>query len=449
MRMKKTWVWLQVVAALFMLAGCGGGSSSSGSSTPSVPVTTASVSGVAAAGSALVGKVYLKDSSSPSKELVTDIAADGSFKFDVTNLTKPFLLKAVGASGGKNYTLYSFIIDAGVANINPLSNLALVRANGNDSLDALYNSMTTALSAPLISRMPIAINEIQSLLKQILAMYGVLSTYNFVSDSFAANHQGLDLLFDNVSFTANSGNIVISNKASAAVIYTAMSNNMLSGQINITNVPSPSTAISVAVAIVPSAVSVSASGSYTFQALVTGSANQSVAWKVVETGGGSITTTGVYTAPSAAGTYHVTASSSADPTKSATASVIVTTTTPTAGTQIWKTDSTVIPSVTITIGSYIGKNDGTDYYSGSIQSAAYKNSLVSFSKYDVSNYIQVYYLTLPTSNIMLINGDDGNGNIIGIFPSENLLTTKQTTVNTFIGFMGSYNLAKNATLIKQ
>ena len=62
-----------------------------------------------------------------------------------------------------------------------------------------------------------------------------------------------------------------------------------------------------------------------FTATVTGSTDTAATWAVVEAGGGTITAGGVYTAPAAPGTYHVAATSHADPAKSATAAVAVTT----------------------------------------------------------------------------------------------------------------------------
>jgi hypothetical protein len=53
-----------------------------------------------------------------------------------------------------------------------------------------------------------------------------------------------------------------------------------------------------------------------FSAVVTGTASQAVTWAVREgDAGGTITSGGTYTAPAAEGTYHVTATSTADSTK--------------------------------------------------------------------------------------------------------------------------------------
>ncbi len=87
---------------------------------------------------------------------------------------------------------------------------------------------------------------------------------------------------------------------------------------------SPSAPSSVSVAIVPSTVTVPEGGSLSFLATVKGVANTTVTWSVQEgTTGGSITSSGVYTAPNTLGTYHVVATSVADATTSASAVVTI------------------------------------------------------------------------------------------------------------------------------
>ena len=81
----------------------------------------------------------------------------------------------------------------------------------------------------------------------------------------------------------------------------------------------------VSVAVSPTTASVGAGATVAFTATVSNSSNQGVTWSVREgASGGAVTSAGVYTAPSAAGTYHVVATSQADATKSATATVTVT-----------------------------------------------------------------------------------------------------------------------------
>lgn len=85
--------------------------------------------------------------------------------------------------------------------------------------------------------------------------------------------------------------------------------------------PPPS---NVTVTISPSTATVVARATKTFTATVTGSANNSVTFSVVEgSNGGTVSGAGIYRAPSTLGTYRVRATSVADPTKFADAVVTV------------------------------------------------------------------------------------------------------------------------------
>lgn len=76
------------------------------------------------------------------------------------------------------------------------------------------------------------------------------------------------------------------------------------------------------VAISPSTASLLLGGTQQFTATISGSTDTAVAWSVREgSSGGTVNSTGLYTAPAAAGTYHVVATSHADNTKSASATV--------------------------------------------------------------------------------------------------------------------------------
>ncbi len=86
----------------------------------------------------------------------------------------------------------------------------------------------------------------------------------------------------------------------------------------------PAQASPIFVSIAQNLFTVLQDSSLTFTAAVSGTSNTAVTWSVQEgVAGGTITSTGVYTAPKSAGTYHVVAVSQADPSKSATAEVLV------------------------------------------------------------------------------------------------------------------------------
>jgi hypothetical protein len=81
----------------------------------------------------------------------------------------------------------------------------------------------------------------------------------------------------------------------------------------------------VAVAVTPSSAAADACRTVQLRATVTNASNGAVTWTVQEgTPGGAVDATGLYTAPAARGTYHVVATSVADPTRSAIATVTVT-----------------------------------------------------------------------------------------------------------------------------
>lgn len=84
-------------------------------------------------------------------------------------------------------------------------------------------------------------------------------------------------------------------------------------------------ATGIVVTLEPKAAQAQPGGSVSFAATVTGTADDGVVWSVQEgPAGGSVTSTGVYTAPAIAGTFHVVAASHADATWQQVAAVTVT-----------------------------------------------------------------------------------------------------------------------------
>jgi hypothetical protein len=113
----------------------------------------------------------------------------------------------------------------------------------------------------------------------------------------------------------------------------------------------------------PQSVSVEPGTQKTFVAYMPGTDNEEVSWSVVESGGGSISTSGVYTAPSLEGTYHVKATSKSG-SVNGTATVTVTNNPPEVtfpyGTWIGP------GNISFTIDGYLGTRAAVPYYSGTI-----------------------------------------------------------------------------------
>jgi hypothetical protein len=94
--------------------------------------------------------------------------------------------------------------------------------------------------------------------------------------------------------------------------------------ITVTAAPPPPPPAPVTISVSPSAASVVAGSTLQLTASVGGATNVGVTWAVTESGGGTVSASGVYAAPTTAGTYHVVATSQADPTKTSAATVTVT-----------------------------------------------------------------------------------------------------------------------------
>ena len=102
------------------------------------------------------------------------------------------------------------------------------------------------------------------------------------------------------------------------VIATSQANSAASGAAEVI-VPMPQVTIS------PAAVTLPPDGTQTFAATVSGLTNTAVNFTIQESAGGLINGAGLYTAPTAAGFYHVVATSIEETTVTASATVTVTT----------------------------------------------------------------------------------------------------------------------------
>ncbi len=122
------------------------------------------------------------------------------------------------------------------------------------------------------------------------------------------------------------------------------------------------------VTVAPSSVTLAFLGAQTFTATVTNGA-PGVTWSVDEAGGGTINAgTGAYTAPSVTGIFHVRATSTADPTKSGSATVTVVS--PVTAFSVSPLTSTVLTGGTVLLTGSV--NTGTINWStpaGSLSSA--------------------------------------------------------------------------------
>ena len=198
-----------IVATLFavvfsFVSGCGGGGGGS------APVVTPTVTGVAASGAGIVGTVSLVDSTGKSATPFTT-GTDGKYSFDVTNLTKPYLLKIVGPAPG-NLILYSVAGGSGVANINPLGNLVVAIAAASAGTDpaTVFGTNRGDIQA-IYQNTGQALQNVRATLKPVVDKYSLLATVDPINDVYPAIHTGIDGVLDNVTIVLSGGNVTVTD----------------------------------------------------------------------------------------------------------------------------------------------------------------------------------------------------------------------------------------------
>jgi hypothetical protein len=186
------------------------------------------VSGVAAAGSPIVGQAWLKDFNGDfSSDSPTTIDGDGNFSFDVSGMQRPFFLQVKGNVAGNYYELYSVTFNPGRANINPLSHLAIA-ASGERRPAAIFDAPEqSGITERSLER---AIEEIQRMLQPLLELNNVENS-DPIQDTFAADHSGLDAVLDAIKVDVDDSlNTTISNKLTGETLIQAAADDLVSAE---------------------------------------------------------------------------------------------------------------------------------------------------------------------------------------------------------------------------
>ena len=288
-----------------IIAGCGSGGGT--------PVATSIVSGVAATGAPMSGTAYLKDSAGNPEMSAPINPQTGAFMFNVNGKTPPFMLRAG--------SLYSMNGGSGTANINPLSNLMVADMAGfgnMSTMNSFYKNPNGATMRTMFGNMSTARQQMWQTMGALLTAYGVPNVDPISAPYTIGN--GLDRMFDNVNMTIDQyGNVTMMN-TSGAPIYTGPMGTMtgwtmMTGNITGTGMMGTGQTAS-GITITPANATLSVNGTQQF------STNIPVTWSV-GLNSGSITSGGLYTAPPYMGMFLVKATSIADPTKFAAATVYV------------------------------------------------------------------------------------------------------------------------------
>ncbi len=228
-----------IVAAIMstLLAACGGGSgtdtttpASSSATTPAVaetptlaPVIAASpapivttLSGIAATGAPMSDAAVEITDANGTKATKT-AGADGSYTFDVTRMTAPFVISAKAQVGDTLLSLISTVFakpadgTTGTANVTPLTNAiaALIAPNGNP--ESLLDASTLTANATS-AKVSAATSKINAAIRNILIDAGLdPAKFDPTSTSFSANRQGADKVLELAKVEITSTGIYISN----------------------------------------------------------------------------------------------------------------------------------------------------------------------------------------------------------------------------------------------
>lgn len=199
------------------ITGCSGG----GNSSPNETDNVTTVSGNALAGSPIVGRAWLKDSlGNLSSDSPVTIEDDGSFEFDITGLTAPYYLQAKGTVGSKGYVLHSASFEAGTANINPITDLAVAIPTGTTPTDYFENPSTPITEDNLNT----AVTTIKGILQPLLTEMDA-DDINPLSDAIIPNHAGLDGVFDVINVKIESdGTVTVSDSQGDSLVSTSITN---------------------------------------------------------------------------------------------------------------------------------------------------------------------------------------------------------------------------------
>lgn len=239
--------YFMTFVAITVLTGCSGGGSGPATGAGAAPAGSGTVTGVAATGAPLRGTVFLTDSSETRQKRERSTDSEGSYTFNVSGMTAPFMIKAVDSSDpSKKY--YSIATEPGITNVTPLTSIVVADATGSDDLGDLFENYKPGELKLYSGKMAASGKALQTALAPLLALSNAQNT-DLVNGVFQANHSGIDAVMDSVKVVLNNGNFTISNTSSPTVpIFTAQLGMIGQGRLNLSaqqNVPTVQSAGSV------------------------------------------------------------------------------------------------------------------------------------------------------------------------------------------------------------
>jgi hypothetical protein len=308
---------------------------------PTNTAVTWSIQEGAAGGTISAAGLYTAPTTAGTYHVIATSQADTTKSATLAVTVNPILVNVTAASG----TVYPNLTDQFTATVTGPTNTAVTwsiqegAAGGTISATGLYTAPATAGTYHVIATSQADPTKSGTLAVTVTALTVSVSpasptVFPGLTDQFSATVTGSTNQNVTWSITENpaaGGTIsalglytapAVTASTTYHVIATSVADSTVSGSFAITVNPS------VVVTVTAPSGPFYETGTYQFSASVTGSTNQSVTWSVTGSGTGTISASGLYTAPAAAGTYTVTATSVADNLQSGSASVVVSIPTP-------------------------------------------------------------------------------------------------------------------------
>lgn len=188
-----------LLGSALILAACGG---SPGGSTSD----SATISGVAAAGLPLAGTVTVKDAQGVTRQAA--IGTNGSYSIDVTGMTAPFVFRASGRAGGREYVIHSAATQAdvgGVINVTPLTDLVLSNIAGQVAASYFERNPSSAQLTP--EALTAEATHLRNRLLPVLRAMGVDASVDLLRTPFTPLASALDKALDILRVSYGADNV--------------------------------------------------------------------------------------------------------------------------------------------------------------------------------------------------------------------------------------------------
>jgi len=197
-----------------LMTACGGGDDDGDDPTnpgnPTTPLITRTLTGTAAVGAPIAGRITIIDANGVS--FTTDSDATGVYSVNLGEHPGPYLIRIV-PNDSNMATQYSYATSSGVTNITQFTSLALLLAYQINLADA-FNNWVTTLSTWNRATLEQALATINANFAGALNTAGVDPlVYDFFKVPFAADQMGIDAFLDTYTVAINGTTYTITDNS--------------------------------------------------------------------------------------------------------------------------------------------------------------------------------------------------------------------------------------------